>query len=347
MIKDLKLTNFRCFEDLTINFSSNVNLITGNNGSGKTSIIEALYLLGRGRSFRTNYLSDLIYKDSDSSVIFMKGANNISDLKIGCEIKRSSLLMKVNSEIIKRRSILLDYLPLQIITPISHQLIDSGPTHRRKFIDWGLFHVEQIYKQTWSDFRRVLKQRNKSLKDGIQDISHWDSEFIKHSIILDNLRTNYFSEIQYFFNYAQEKLLGDKFAEIQYFPGWDKNSDIKKELAISIKKDRFNGWSNIGPHKADLKFVFKESKRNILSRGQQKMLVFSLQIAQCLHLEKIKAITPLLLIDDISSELDLDHTNNILNFVNEIKVQSVISSIDTEKINEKYISNVFHVEHKK
>ena len=345
MIDELTLTNFRCFKDLKISFSPGINLITGINGSGKTSILESLYLLGRGRSFRTNFLSDLILKNQTSAVAFLKGSfSKEQKYRIGCEIKKSSLALRVNNEPVKQRSMLLDFLPLQIITPSSHELIDSGPTYRRKFIDWGLFHVEQSYRIYWSNFRRVLKQRNQLLKDGNPDLKHWDQEFIKYANILSDFRSKYFSELSPFFAKVQENLLGEKVVNIQFFPGWNPELELEDALSRSFSKDKLFGWSNLGPHKADIKLSFKKSSRNILSRGQQKLLVFSLQIAQCLHLMDHKSQLPLLLIDDISSELDHVNLNKLFEFIECTNLQTVVSIIEAEKIKKEFFSNMFHVE---
>ena len=258
MIDELTLTNFRCFKDLKISFTPGINLITGINGSGKTSILESLYLLGRGRSFRTNFLSDLILKNQISAVAFLKGSfSNEQKYRLGCEIKKSSLTVRVNNEPVKQRSMLLDYLPLQIITPSSHELIDSGPTFRRKFIDWGLFHVEQSYRIYWSNFRRVLKQRNQLLKEGSSDLKHWDQEFIKYAITLSGFRSEYFLELSPYFDKVQESLLGQKTVKIQFYPGWNPEHDLQDALSKSFSRDKFLGWSNLGPHKADIKFNFE------------------------------------------------------------------------------------------
>lgn len=346
MIEEIALTNFRCFSETKITFSAGINLLTGTNGSGKTSIIEALYLLGRGRSFRSNFLSDMIYRGKESSIVFMKGQSSELPFRIGCEIHKSSLVIRVDNQPVKKRSLLLDALPLQIITPTSHELIDSGPSFRRKFIDWGLFHVEQSYRQNWSFFRRVLKQRNQLLKiKANQATRNWDLEFIRYAEILSNYRDSYFSQLEPLFNQIQHKLLGSKYADIEYYPGWNIEAGLSSELERLRKRDQLSGWTNCGPHKADLKFKFGLSQRNVLSRGQQKMLVFSLQIAQCLHLWKSIDRAPLLLIDDISSELDSVNLNRLFHVIQELGFQCIVSSIDSDKINPEYVSSVFHVEH--
>jgi DNA replication and repair protein RecF len=344
MIRELNLKHFRCFENIKISFTPGINLVYGSNGSGKTSILEATYLAGRGRSFRTNYLSDLIHRDHKDSIVFLQGSQNQLDFRIGCQIS-SSLLIKLNNEILRKRTLLLDYFPLQIITPISHQLVDSGPSNRRKFIDWGLFHVEQSYRSNWSQFHRVLKQRNKVLKTKGNDLKSWDEQFIFVANLLHEHRKQYFEQLSEYFVRIQEELIGEKFADITYFPGWNINAGLKIDLDKNRSNDFLAGFTHVGCHKSDIKFSFVRSKRNVLSRGQQKLLVFSLQLSQCLHLKDKTGLTPVLLVDDISSELDKNYLNRLVSVIGDLELQSIISSIEPDNINSERISNTFHVEH--
>lgn len=345
MIHNLALQHFRCFQDLDLSFSPGINLVHGSNGSGKTSILEAIYLAGRGRSFRTNYLSDLIHRNENNAIIFLKGEQSDQNFHIGCQISSSSLSVKLNNEKLKTRVTLLDYLPLQTITPVSHQLVDSGPSNRRKFIDWGLFHVEHSYRSTWRLFRRVLKQRNQVLKNKGSDLSSWNEQFIESSERLSHFHESYFDELASYFVEVQKQLIGQQFANINFYAGWNKKMALESELEKSLNNDLNRGFTHYGPHKADIKFSFVESKRNVLSRGQQKMLVFSLQLSQCLHLMEKTGLSPVLLIDDISSELDSHFLNRLVSTIRDLKLQSIISAIEEKSINSQLISNVFHVEH--
>ncbi|NNJ92903.1 MAG: DNA replication/repair protein RecF [Gammaproteobacteria bacterium] len=345
MIHNLALQHFRCFPDLDLSLTPGINLIHGSNGSGKTSILEAIYLAGRARSFRTNYLSDLIHRNDNNAIIFIKGEQSDQHFHIGCQVTPSSLAVKLNNDKLKSRVSLLDFLPLQIITPVSHQLVDSGPSNRRKFIDWGLFHVEHSYRNIWSQFRRVLKQRNHVLKNKGTDLSSWNQQFTECADRLSYYHELYFEELSSYFVELQKQLLGNQIASIEFYAGWNKIKGLHDELKRSLHSDLARGFTQHGPHKADIKFSFVESKRNVLSRGQQKMLVFSLQLSQCLHLMNKTGLTPIVLIDDISSELDTNFLNRLVTTVKDLKLQSIISAIDEKSINSKLISNVFHVEH--
>lgn len=346
MLKDLTLTNFRCFAENNFNFTDGINLITGKNGSGKSSLLEAIYLAGRGRSFRSNYLSDLIKNESQESFVFLQLQDDSTSLlnKLGSQIKNNKLTLRYNNSPITKRSDLLDILPIQLVTPISHMIIDSGPVYRRKFIDWGLFHVEHKYRQVWSSFNRVLKQRNQVLKDKSSELKFWNEEFIKLSEQLNEYRECYFSELDSHFNSIQSELVSDSFVSLEYKPGWNTDIGLEKTLSSNIKRDIQYGFTHAGPHKADIKFNFLTSKRNSLSRGQQKMIVFTLQISQCLHLYSKTDIQPLLMIDDISSELDTDYLHSLLNLIHNLSLQTIVTAIKKDPLYEPHINNMFHVE---
>jgi len=346
MIKDLKLTNFRCFENNHFNFSDGINLITGNNGSGKSSLIESIYLCGRGRSFRCNYFSDLIHHKFSSSVVFLNLLDPYQSVnKLGCQIENSKLALKFNGSNVAKRSDLLDILPFQLITPVSHKIIDSGPIFRRKFIDWGLFHVEHQYRSIWSSFNRVLKQRNSALKEKRSDIKFWNQEYISLSNALDEYRIKYFSQLVGIYKDVQTHLLDHELVGIDYKPGWNRESGLEESLYKNLDRDLKFGFSHIGPHKADIKFLFKNSSRNSLSRGQQKMAVFALQISQCLHLAESCDLSPIIMIDDVTAELDKFYLSNLFHFLDGLNLQVIITAIDDSQLDTSLVTNMFHVEH--
>jgi len=343
MINKLSLIDFRCFENSEFRFSDGINLILGNNGSGKSSLIEAIYLSGRGKSFRSNYLSDLIRHGQKTSFVISNFTHQGDSSRLASQIESSKLIMKFNQDSIRKRSDLLDLFPLHLVTPVSHNLVDSGSSFRRKFIDWGLFHVEHIYRHQWSLFNRLLKQRNQALKNRSKDIQSWDYEFVSVSESIDSFRREYFKSLNKLFIDIQKQLLDKALVDINYYPGWNNDNNLGSELKKNIQRDLTTGWTNLGPQRADLKFNFIDSKRNTLSRGQQKMIVFTLQIAQCLELANQGSI-PIFLIDDIGSELDKFHLTKLFDFLKNSGLQIIISAIDHPNVDKKLIENMFHVE---
>ena len=338
MINEITLTNFRCFSKSTFEFTDGINFIIGNNGSGKSSLIESIYILGRGKSFRSNYLIDLIQREHKTSFIFAT-LNSESLLNLGCQIEKSKLILKSNGSSVTKRSSLLDILPLQLITPVSHSLVDSGSSFRRKFIDWGLFHVEHEYRQLWQSFNRTLKQRNQALKNKSNEIKYWDVEFCKYAESINTFRKDYFLQLESIFSEVQSSLLENDLISLTFKSGWNDQIGLQQDLIIHLDRDFYTGWSNVGPHKADLKLNFHKSTRNNLSRGQQKMIVFCLQIAQCLHVKEKINKNPIILIDDISAELDSIHLEKLLKVISESGFQAVISAINDQNINQSLLNN--------
>jgi DNA replication and repair protein RecF len=346
MLKKIKLTNFRCFTESEFIFSPGINLVTGDNGSGKTSLLESVYFCARGRSFRSNYLSDLVHHNSKEAFVFSELQDKTSlTHKLGCHIFSSKLDMRFDGSPIRKRSELLDILPVQVLTPVSHMIIDSGPNYRRKFIDWGLFHVEHAYRKTWSEFNRVLKQRNQVLKDKSSQLKYWDEEFVLHSEKLSLFQKNYFIELEPLFVEVQQALLSEVLSTIEFKPGWAESSSLSEQLHKYHVKDSQYGFTHIGPHKADIRFIFTHSSRNTLSRGQQKMVVFALQISQCLHLARQISADPVLLIDDITSELDRHYLSSLHEYLTHLDFQVLISAIDKSVLDQRQVGNMFHVEH--
>ena len=346
MLNKLKLTAFRCFRDSDFDFSSGINLITGDNGSGKSSVLEAIYFCARGRSFRTNYFADLVMHDSASALVYAELSSDQSRYhKLGCQIQNSSLDIRLDGSSVKKRSELLDVIPVQLITPVSHLLVDSGPSYRRKFIDWGLFHVEHHYRKSWSEFNRVLKQRNQALKDKSSQIKYWDEEFVSLSNRLTNFRKSYFAQLVPVYNKVLSELTEKNLATIDFRAGWTESAGLGEQLQKQLSRDMQLGYTQSGPHKADIRFNFYDSARNTLSRGQQKMVVFALQISQCLHLATQSSADPVLLIDDISSELDRNYQYALFDYLSSIGFQVFITAIEDQKQFRDRISSLFHVEH--
>lgn len=341
MLENLHLLSFRCFKDISFDLSPGLNLFTGFNGSGKSSVIESLYLAGRGKSFRSQRTNELIHNSSNSSYLHL----SFSDYKLSVEISRHSLIYKYRNDILKKRSDLLDILPLQLLTPVSHEIIESGPSQRRKFIDWGLFHVEHNYRELFSRFSKTLKHRNELLKSGSGDLSVWNDQFAEISLELNRYREIYLNEVIVIFDHLQKMMNKDYELGFSYFPGWSAE-DLTSELNKNFNRDKKYGWTTVGPHKADIYFKVNESRQNLLSRGQQKLFIFVLQLAQCMHLnKKAPQLSPVFLIDDISSELDVVNQKLICNLLQQTGFQSFLTNIDKSDVLINECDRVFHVEH--
>lgn len=307
-LSSLNITNFRIFGELQLEFEDGSNIFYGENGSGKTSLLEAIYYLALGRSFRSHILSRIIQSGSDSFSLFGKIKQENSAITVG--ITKSTVTgkrIKIAGKEISSNIELTKILPLQLLNHNSYSLLYDGSKLRRQFIDWGLFHVEQSFLALWRKVERILEQRNFAIrtKNSIDCIKIWDKELALSGFELHQYREKYIRE----FTALTQKLLPDLLQDfpisIQYAPGWDTNFDLEQALNNSLKQDLRFGYTTTGPHRADLKLlVGKIPAKDALSRGQQKVLLYGLQIAQGILLNNITDKKCIYLVDDLLAELD-------------------------------------------
>ncbi len=353
---------FRNLKPFNITLSSDLNIISGDNAAGKSSILEAIaYLIG-GRSFRTTKQKLLITHDSESFLLF--GAfSNAQKLGVNFNGVTSTKRLKLNGEHVKSMSSVASIYPVQVLSPESYHLIDSGPLERRKYLDWLLFHVEHKYHSCWVSFNKLLKQRNALLRSQNENqninnstskhnqISIWDNQYVLISQQLDVYRGNLTSDLltetkvilkSINFEYVDE-------LSISYYSGF--TGDLAGKLEDSYLKDCLTGNTQYGPHKADLKIkIGKHLAKDILSRGQKKILINCLYLAQTQLLKSKTEKDSLFIIDDFSSELDEYNQASLIEALrNQNNVQIILSCLQADMIKPliKEYNNVkmFHVEH--
>jgi len=188
----LHIENFRNLLNVQLAPSPSINYISGPNGSGKTSILEAIYVIGRGRSFRSNRVLPVINHNANHLQVFAESDMGEKKSKIGVRRSAKETLVKIDGSIIRKMSDIAVHTPVQIITPKSHEMLERGPEFRRRFVEWGVFHVEHSYTHLHKRFLRVLEQRNATLKRGDDSIQLWDREFVKAGEDLNSTRFRYF-----------------------------------------------------------------------------------------------------------------------------------------------------------
>lgn len=316
ILTELKIHHLRNISSTHINLNSRFNFIVGPNGSGKTSILEALYLLSCGRSFRSREISPIISHDQDLLTVFSRTADSES---ISIQKSRSSpTRIKLNNQFCNSTSQLAYALPSQIIYSDLFNIIDAGPSIRRSVLEWGMFHVKHHYLALWKDYKKALKQRNALLKtrSSYTHFIPWDKQLSSLGNQLHELREEYFSVWESaFYNVLHE--LTDVSCSIKYYKGWDKkNSGARLEdiLYESFQSDCQRQYTQHGAHQADIIIESEETKaKNILSRGQQKIILIALKLAQCDLIEQ----ECLYLFDDFSSELDEVHLKNLFNYISQ------------------------------
>jgi DNA replication and repair protein RecF len=345
-IKSLKIENVRNLKEAELKPHPVLNILLGANGAGKTSVLEAMVVLSRGRSFRTNQASELIGPARSFFRVFAESGNKQhKDSHFGLERSPKHWRARINGTEVSQLSELLRHLPLVIMEPNSHLLVSGSPEVRRKYLDWGMFHVEHGYLETWKRFSKILKQRNAALRRGQTDIlDSIDDVFVELGIKLSEYRENHSKAIS---NRAASLLAdlspGLDSIKLNYARGWNKEAALKESLITGRENDLTRGSTGSGPHRADLKIRFRETAaRNILSRGEQKILSAALLLAQFEVLVELGEL-PLLLLDDLASEFDTDHYRLVLDRVLKYGGQVWVSgtsddSVATDK-------KVFHVKH--
>lgn len=345
-IEQLKLSNFRNIKEMEIHLTNGLNFFWGGNGAGKTSILESIFIAGRGKSFRQKEFLPIKNKNADYFVCHLNVYSKNKILhKIGIQSKGNSLLARINQENIYRRSQLAYSLPLQIITPNSHELLERGPNMRRRFMDMGLFHVEQSFHKTSSNYSKYLRQRNAAIRSKAEVLHHWNKGLVESAIQLNNFRCRYIDSITHEMNSLLGNLNATFSVQVKLEPGWDTEKDLNDLLNQRLASDKKSGFTSVGPHRADIKFLVKDyPAEKVLSRGQQKILVYALHLAQVKYQIAHLSESPVLLIDDLSAELDNEYKEAVLDVISSLDTQVLITSVDPIK-NDLQHKEMFHVEH--
>jgi len=335
-LSQLHLLNFRSFKDSLFDLKDSV-LVFGENGSGKTSFLEAIHFSLKSKSFRTSSVNSMINKDHDFFRISIK---NKSDKKI-IEKKLGKVLIKNNYEDFNK----YDVLPL-LINNFSLRFLEQNKEIRREFIDYFLFHVKHDYLEKLKRFKKILFSRNKALRENNKEqISVWTKFLIESSIEINILRERIVNEVLEDLEENILKKLEDKrwveilsTLEISFFSGW-KGDSLKEQLREEYEEDLIKGFTKSGAHKFDLEIkVLGEKSGNILSRGEQKLLILLVFLSFGEFFAKTKNKNLIYLIDDLASELDPKNLNLALQFLDITKGQKIITSV--KKIENKSIKQL-------
>lgn len=345
-ISQLSLTDFRNLQSTTVDFHPSINLISGDNGSGKTSLLEAIYVLCQACSFRTHHLKKSIQHGENSFLLF----GRFDDYKAGLSKSDKKLEIRVNGETIKRRSSLVNKTPINIVNADSLNLITGSPQQRRQYLDWCMFHVEHSYSEHWQKFQHALKQRNKILKTkkDLNLLDYWDDYLIRPSLVLMQYRQSYCDEISKQIGLEMVDLLNDMDVEIEYQQGWDRSMSLQESLRINRGKDIKAGFTRTGIHRDNLVIkVNGYAAVDVLSRGQLKRLSLALIIA-ALKILKKKCDRPLiLLVDDLRAEMDELAQKKVYQILLNLGLQLFITNIESrvpDAVKGKDFK-MFHVEH--
>jgi DNA replication and repair protein RecF len=331
-LRRVQVTDFRCLQSAALDLDPRFTLISGPNGSGKTSLLEAIYVLGRGRSFRTRRSEHLIRQGASQFVVF--GEVDAADRRIpvGVEGSSSGIRARIGGAAAGSLAELALALPVQIIDPEVHGLIEDGPNRRRRFLDWGVFHGKPSFVGDWQRYRQALKQRNAALKAGqpTAAVSAWDGDLVRYGEMLTRARSEYVSLLSPQAQSIGRNLLGMELA-LGYRPGWTKDLSFAEALRHSRNHDQASGVSQVGPHRAELAIRLDGLPvKDRISRGQQKLLAAALLIAQLKLFPEDAPVQPSLLLDDPAAELDDDRLAGLIREVASHSVQLVVTTLHSE-----------------
>ncbi len=345
----LELSHIRNLRPLSFQPHPRINLLYGDNGSGKTSVLEAIHLLGLGRSFRSGRIRRLINDEQAECWVLGQTAQS---QRLGIRKRADGTSeLRINGHADVTVADLAHGLPLQLLNPEIMDLLDGGSKERRALLDWGVFHVEHGFYPLWQRYQRALKQRNSALRTASisrLDISPWHRELADSAEGLHSLRAAYVAAWQpYLLDYFSRFLPGLALS-LEYQPGWDIEASLFDLLEAHWQRDQQRGHTQLGPHRADLRVkVAGVVADEVLSRGQKKMAVCAIKLAQVEYL-KAQGLSCTLLVDDLASELDSGARDRLCKQLLALESQVFISCIDPETVIPALADGsykMFHVEH--
>ena len=344
-IKTLRIENLRNLANVSLKPHPELNYIVGDNGAGKTGILESLVVLSRGRSFRTSQAAELIGPEQARFSVFAEILKDDGQThRLGLERSGKHWKARKNTTDLAQLSLLTRSLPLVLMEPNSHLLVSGTPEYRRKFLDWGVFHVEHGFLDTWRRFSRVLKQRNSALRQKqIDMLDSLDALIAPLGTQLDSFRRVHSEHISQELRGLLPALSPDlEGITLDYQNGWGAEL-YERALYDCRERDLERGTTGLGPHRAELIMMKgRMLARAMLSRGEQKLLAAALLLSQAELLSSLGE-RPVILLDDLASEFDQAHFCSVLSKSMERGGQVWVTGIQTPDLPEKH--SVFHVKH--
>lgn len=350
-LQRLSITDFRNITRAQLQpLNKGFNIIYGLNGSGKTSLLEAIYYLSRARSFRSAVSCRIIRHSTEKFSLFGQLGDQL--LPIGVERHaQGKLTIRIAGRDVETNAELAMLTPVQLINSSSFILLEA-PEHRRKYLDWGAFYLYPDFMRAWKHYERALKQRNAALRARVSasELESWSQELIDAAKVLNQFREDYVKQLHPKLMSQVTQLLPDiGEVEVSYYSGWNQAESYKTMLAKSIDKDRHMGFTQCGPHRADFKVnINKQLAKDILSRGQQKLLICGMLVSQGTLLQNGISRPLIYLIDDLPSELDLISRGNVIKLLLAQDAQLFVTAVEHESLSELLINTptkMFHVEH--
>jgi len=361
MLSRLQLGDFRNYRQLDIALSPSLNVILGDNGSGKTSLLEAIYFIGSGgRSFRGGRLSRLVRDGAPAATLYAEVVCEEKHHRLGVRRTPGGIdAIKLNGETPKALSEVAGLLPVLALHPTSVELVFGASALRRRFMDWGMFHVEHEFMPVWRTASAALKQRNALLRTGRpnpRELGFWDQQLAQTSDRIEGLRRRYLQALQTGLDTVLSHLAPELKIRVQLQTGLQKDESYADALSRLRQDDIRRGFSQAGFHRSDIRIETRGVvARDRLSRGQAKLVAYGLVLAQLPLISQAGKVCTLL-VDDLAAELDEEHRNQLLGYLATTGHQTLITALDMPQwaaiVNDNNAlqaveSKMFHVEHGK
>jgi DNA replication and repair protein RecF len=354
LLKRLVIKQLRNLQSVSVDLSPAINIFYGDNGEGKTSILEAVALLGLGRSFRSHKTRSLVNHQETELTVFAEVFFADAWVPVGVQKFRNGRgLIRVAGETVRSASTLAKQLPLLIINADSFQLIEGSPAQRRQFLDWMVFHVKPGFSRLWKDLQKILKQRNSLIrrdKIGYSDLEPWDVELVRVAHGIDAARSEVFTLFAPLFSQLETEFTGPSLKiELEYSRGWDGNKNLESVLKADFERDRRAGYTRHGPQRADITILARQKPAvEVLSRGQEKALICAMTIAQAQLYQQCMGQDCVFLVDDLLAELDIAHSQKLVSWLTALNGQVLVTGVSKEAVtaawkNEDTAMSVFHV----
>jgi DNA replication and repair protein RecF len=333
VLTHLDISHFRNLTQLVFDIHPTCNLIVGPNGAGKSSVLEAIYFLSYGRSFRSGQMAHLIQYNQPGFQIVARRVE--TPQVIGLYKSKEETLLKLDGAYAKSHTEITRLLPVLYFNPERIQQFLTQSKKRRQFLDWGVFYHSPQFLGHWQHMSRLLKQRNAALKQKIDDrqIRLWDEQFAQVAQAIDEVRQAYLQGFMPHLRAVAGSVIDQLDIGIHYYRGWSKDKSLLDVLDETRGHDRQTGYTSHGPHRADLKLrVKRAAMQDVLSRGQQKIIICSLNIAAAEYFKEQHQIAPIVLVDDLASELDQHYCNLLIGKLFNCGSQVFLTSIQEENL---------------
>ena len=351
VIESIELKNFRNYEELSMEFDKRTNILYGDNAQGKTNILEAVYMSGTSKSHKGSKDREMIRFGMDECHIKTIVSKKDIPYRIDIHLKKNRPKgIAVNGIPIKKASELFGIVNIVAFSPEDLNIIKSGPQERRRFIDLELCQLDKLYVYNLVNYNKALNQRNQLLKDlafrpDLMDtLDVWDMQLVEYGKKLIERRESFIKSLDVVISEIHGKLTGEKEELHIFYEPSCKKEELEELLKRNRERDIRQKMTNGGPHRDDISFYVKENDlRKYGSQGQQRTAALSLKLAEIEIVKKIIGDDPILLLDDVLSELDSKRQNHLLNNINDTQTIITCTGLDEFIENRFEINRVYRI----